>query len=47
MTFLVNKTGIVYQKDLGAKTSEIAGAYSAYDPDDTWMPVSTSTSARK
>ena len=47
MTFLVNKTGIVYQKDLGAKTSEIAGAYTAYDPDEAWTPVSTSTSARK
>ena len=40
MTFIVDKTGIVYQKDLGRKTSEIAGAYSAYDPDQTWKPVS-------
>lgn len=45
MTFIVDKAGIVYQKDLGSKTPEIAGAYSAYDPDDTWSPVSTS--ARK
>jgi Protein of unknown function (DUF2950) len=41
MTFLVDKTGIVYQKDLGPRTSEIAGAYTAYDPDETWTPVST------
>jgi hypothetical protein len=47
MTFLIDKTGIVYQKDLGAKTSEIAGAYSTYDPDETWTPASISTSARK
>jgi hypothetical protein len=40
MTFLVDKTGIVYQKDLGPRTSEIASAYTAYDPDQTWTPVS-------
>jgi hypothetical protein len=40
MTFVVDRTGIVYQKDLGRKTAEIAGAYSAYDPDQTWTPVS-------
>ena len=45
MTFIVDKAGIVYQKDLGPKTPEIAGAYLAYDPDETWSPVDTS--ARK
>jgi hypothetical protein len=45
MTFIVDKAGIVYQKDLGPTTPEIAGAYTAYNPDATWMPVSTS--ARK
>lgn len=40
MTFVVSKTGIVYQKDLGRKTTEIAKAYTAYDPDETWNPVS-------
>jgi hypothetical protein len=45
MTFIVDKAGIVYQKDLGPRTQEIAGAYSAYNPDETWTPVSTS--ARK
>jgi hypothetical protein len=45
MTFVVDKAGIVYQKDLGPKTAEIAGAYTAYDPDEAWTPVSTS--ARK
>ena len=44
-TFIVDKTGIVYQKDLGPNTSAIASAYSAYDPDETWTPVVTS--ARK
>jgi hypothetical protein len=42
MTFVVDKTGIVYQKDLGRKTAEIAGSYTAYDPDKTWSPVSDS-----
>lgn len=45
MTLIVDRAGIVYQKDLGRKTPEIAGAYRAYDPDPTWTPVSTS--ARK
>ena len=40
MTFVVDRTGIVYQKDLGRKTAEIAGGYTAYDPDKTWTPVS-------
>ena len=43
MTFVVDKSGIVYQKDLGGETAKIAGAYSAYDPDETWTPVADST----
>ena len=39
MTFLVDKTGIVYEKDLGRRTAAIASRYSAYDPDATWKPV--------
>ena len=42
MTFIVDKAGIVYQKDLGPKTPAIASAYPAYDPDETWTPVVTS-----
>jgi hypothetical protein len=45
MTFIVDKSGIVYEKNLGPKTSEIARDYDAYDPDETWAPVATS--ARK
>jgi hypothetical protein len=40
MTFLVSKTGIVYQKDLGRKTADLASGYSVYNPDETWNPVS-------
>jgi hypothetical protein len=39
MTFVVDKSGIVYQKDLGKKTGELAAAYTAYNPDKTWAPV--------
>ncbi|HEY7333610.1 MAG TPA: DUF2950 domain-containing protein [Bryobacteraceae bacterium] len=42
MTFLVSRVGIVYQKDLGPNTAAIAGAYTAYDPDKTWTPVTLS-----
>lgn len=36
MTFLVNANGIIYQKDLGEKTAEIASAMNQYNPDATW-----------
>jgi hypothetical protein len=36
MTFLVNQQGKVYQKDLGPKTSKLAAAMKAYDPDAGW-----------
>jgi hypothetical protein len=39
MTFIVNQRGIVYQKDLGEKTEEIAGAMTEYNPDSTWTKV--------
>jgi hypothetical protein len=38
MTFLVGPEGIVYQKDLGEKTAELAKAMT-FDPDESWMPV--------
>jgi hypothetical protein len=36
MTFIVDKDGIVYEKDLGPKTAAIAKAMTKYDPDSTW-----------
>jgi hypothetical protein len=36
MTFIVGKDGIVYQKDLGEKTADIAAMLSEYDPGDDW-----------
>jgi hypothetical protein len=39
MTFVVNQEGRVYEKNLGARTAEIAGAMTEYDPDSTWKLV--------
>jgi hypothetical protein len=39
MTFIVNQRGKVYQKNLGPKTSSLAGAMTAYNPDTTWTPA--------
>jgi hypothetical protein len=36
MTFIVNKDGNVYQRNLGEKTSRIAGAMKEYNPDGEW-----------
>ena len=39
MTFIINQQGIVYQKDLGDQTSELAPAIADYNPDSTWTKV--------
>jgi hypothetical protein len=36
MTFIVNQSGIVYEKDLGPNTTKLAQTMTAYDPDSTW-----------
>jgi len=36
MTFIVNQSGVIYQKDLGDETGEVASAIMAYAPDETW-----------
>jgi hypothetical protein len=36
-TFQVNNDGVVYQKDLGPKTAEIAPTIKEYNPDKTWV----------
>lgn len=37
MTFIVGEDGIVYQKDLGERTGELAKAMTTYDPDPSWQ----------
>ena len=39
MTFMVSQEGVLYQSDLGPKTSEIADFIYSYDPDTTWTPA--------
>ena len=38
-TFMVSHDGVVYQKDLGPKTLELAGAIDSFNPDKSWTPV--------
>ncbi len=39
MTFIVNQEGKVYQRNLGEKTSRVAGAMKEYNPDGRWTLV--------
>jgi hypothetical protein len=39
MTFIVNQSGRLFEKDLGEDTVALAHAMPSYDPDDTWKPV--------
>ena len=39
MTFIIAKDGIVYQKDLGEKTTDVASALAEYNPGDGWTPA--------
>lgn len=38
-TFLVNQQGVIYEKDLGRRTTEIALDMMSFDPDHTWRRV--------
>jgi len=39
MTFIVGKDGVVYQKDLGEKTLDLAQSMTEYDASDGWKPA--------
>lgn len=39
MTFVVDQDGVVYQKDLGEQTADLAAAMTVYNPDKTWTPA--------
>jgi len=39
MTFIVNHNGIVYEKNFGKQSAEIAGQMKVYDPDSSWKVV--------
>jgi hypothetical protein len=36
MTFIVNHDGVVYEKNLGPKTAELAEKIRTFNPDATW-----------
>ena len=36
MTFIVDESGTIYEKDLGPDTTKLAQAMTVYDPDSTW-----------
>jgi len=37
MTFIVDKSGTIYEKDLGPDTTKLAQTMTVYDPDSTWQ----------
>jgi len=39
MTFITNQDGVLFQKDLGTTTTDIATAMSEFDPDSSWTQV--------
>ena len=39
MTFIVDQDGIIYEKDLGPGTSDLASGMTDYNPDNTWHPA--------
>jgi len=39
MTFIVDKSGAIYEKDLGPDTTKLAQTMTTYDPDSTWRKV--------
>jgi len=38
-SFIVNQSGVVYEKDLGTETIALAKAITTFNPDRTWRPV--------
>jgi hypothetical protein len=40
MTFVVNLNGVIYEKDMGINTADLAKAMTAINPDKTWRVVS-------
>jgi hypothetical protein len=41
MTFIVDQSGTIYQKDLGEETAKLAGEMKAYSPDSTWQAANS------
>ncbi|HEY6388290.1 MAG TPA: DUF2950 family protein [Candidatus Acidoferrum sp.] len=39
MTFIIGKDGVIYQKDLGEKTTDLGNAMTEYNPGEGWSPA--------
>ena len=39
MTFMVSQDGLVWQRNLGPKTAEVAAAITQFNPDSSWTPI--------
>jgi hypothetical protein len=39
MTFMINQNGVVYEKDLGKSTDQVAAAIAQFNPDKSWRIV--------
>lgn len=39
MSFLVNRDGVVWQRDLGEDTATAAAAIAQFNPDNGWTPI--------
>ena len=46
MSFVVCNQGVVYEKNLGAKTSSLANDIRRFEPDASWEPVGATTLSR-
>lgn len=45
-TFIVNHEGVVYQKDLGPNTAQLANAMKTFNPDKTWKKIASEAGTR-
>ena len=39
MTFMINQSGVIVQKDLGPDTAKVANKITEYNPDKSWDEV--------
>jgi hypothetical protein len=39
MTFVIGKDGVIYQRDLGEKTTDQGAAMTEYNPGEGWTPA--------
>ena len=38
-TFIINQDGVIYEKNLGKDTANLAKAISEFNPDNTWTAL--------